>query len=143
MLFMQRDYYCLLLSKKNFYSNLLTMSYTEEHIRHLMLYEFRKGNNASVATRNINEVYANALKERKCQEWFVKFRSGDTSLANRPRGAPPTKVCNSVLEELVESDPRQTLHDMAAIMECSHEAIRQHLLINLFSFVNYNQFSSH
>ena len=40
---------------------------SEEHIRHIMLYEFRKGNNASMTTKNINEVYENALDVRKCQ----------------------------------------------------------------------------
>jgi len=50
------------------------------HIRHIMLYEFRKGTNATVATKNIFEVYGNVLDVHKCERCFAKFRSGDFSL---------------------------------------------------------------
>src|SRR5882724_7068637 len=103
------------------------MSFDEQHIRHIMLYEYQRGNSATLATKNINEVYENALDVRKCQRWFAKFRSGDFSLTNLPRGGPEPEVDNMALEALVESNPRQTLREMAAIMECSHESIRLHL----------------
>ncbi|VDO80635.1 unnamed protein product [Heligmosomoides polygyrus] len=40
---------------------------SEEHIRHCMLFEFWKCTNATVATKNICEVYPDALDVRKCQ----------------------------------------------------------------------------
>jgi len=92
-----------------------------------MLYEFRKGNKATQATKNINKIYENALDVRKTQRWFVKFRSGDFSLEDLARSGRPIEVNNEALEALVESNPKQSLHKLAAKMECSHEAIRQHL----------------
>ncbi|PRD21285.1 UNVERIFIED_CONTAM: hypothetical protein NCL1_52151 [Trichonephila clavipes] len=40
-----------------------------------MLLEFHKGSNATVATKNICDVYPSALDIRKCQRLFSKFRS--------------------------------------------------------------------
>jgi histone-lysine N-methyltransferase SETMAR len=56
------------------------VSPTEDHIRNCMLYEFRKGNKATVATKNINDVYPDALDVRKCQRWFSKFKTGNFDL---------------------------------------------------------------
>lgn len=103
------------------------MNFEENHIRHIMIYEYRKGNKATKATRNINEIYKNALSVRKCQRWFDRFQSGNFSIENLPRGRPQTEVEDTALEELVESDPRLTLREMGAKMGCSHEAIRKHL----------------
>ena len=43
----------------------------EVHIWHCMVFEFHKGSNATVATKNICDVYPSALDVRKCQRWFV------------------------------------------------------------------------
>ncbi len=40
----------------------------------------KKEKNATVATKNICEVYGDVLDVRKCQRWFARFRSGDLSL---------------------------------------------------------------
>jgi hypothetical protein len=45
-----------------------------------MLYNFKKGNNATVATKNICKVYGEVLDVRKCQRWFARFCSQDLSL---------------------------------------------------------------
>jgi hypothetical protein len=39
-----------------------------------MLYAFKQGKNATVATKNITDVYGNyAFGVRKCQKWFKKL----------------------------------------------------------------------
>ncbi|CAK9803100.1 hypothetical protein ANTQUA_LOCUS3582 [Anthophora quadrimaculata] len=54
------------------------------HFRHILLYYFRKGRNTSQAYKKLCAVYGNeALKERQCQNWFAKFRSGDFSIKMR------------------------------------------------------------
>jgi hypothetical protein len=46
-----------------------------------MLYEYKQGKNATVATKNITDVYGtDALDVRKCQRWFKRFRMGDLSV---------------------------------------------------------------
>jgi len=72
-----------------------------------MLYEWRKGSNASVAIKNICKVYGNVLEYRTCLRWFEKFSSGDLSLEDRPERGRPTEVDNECLKTLVESDPRK------------------------------------
>ena len=56
------------------------MENQKEHYRHILLFYFRKGKNASQAHKKLCAVYGDeALKERQCQNWFDKFRSGDIS----------------------------------------------------------------
>ena len=51
--------------------------------RHILLFYSYKGKNASQAHKYLCAVYGDeALKERQCQNWFAKFRSGDFSLKN-------------------------------------------------------------
>ena len=57
------------------------MENQKEHYRHILLFYFRKGKNASQAHKKLRAVYGDeALKERQCRNWFDKFRSGDFSL---------------------------------------------------------------
>jgi len=51
------------------------MDVSAEHLRHILLFEFRKGSNASEATRNITKVYGHeCLSESRSQRWFKKIR---------------------------------------------------------------------
>ena len=62
------------------------MEEQDAHFRHILLYYFRKSKNASQAHKRLCAVYGNeALKERQCQNWFAKFRSGDFLLKNAQR----------------------------------------------------------
>ena len=64
-------------------------------IRVIFLYEYKLGNNAVKATHNIKQAFGeNTVNKRKVQRWFEKFRSGDFSLQNEPRGRPKTSVNN-------------------------------------------------
>jgi histone-lysine N-methyltransferase SETMAR len=103
------------------------MAANDKHIRHIMLYEFRKNNNASVATKNICAVYENAVSVWTVRRWFEKFRSGDFSLDDEPGRGRKTELDIDALKELVESDPRQTTREMAETLGTSHTTIRTHL----------------
>ncbi|XP_055587547.1 zinc finger protein 91-like isoform X3 [Uranotaenia lowii] len=53
------------------------------HLRHVMLYEFRKGSNATTALKNIRRVYGNQAPARRTVFlYFSKFRIGDFSLGD-------------------------------------------------------------
>ena len=74
------------------------MEEQDAHFRHILSYYFRKGKNASQAYKKLCAVYGNeALTERKCQNWFAKFRSGDFSLKN------PAEVDETHIEALQRS----------------------------------------
>ena len=52
------------------------MGFDQMHIRHCILYEFKKGSKASQAARNIRSVSKNeAPSNRTCQRWFKQFKS--------------------------------------------------------------------
>uniref|UniRef100_A0A6M2DLK1 Putative histone-lysine n-methyltransferase setmar-like protein n=1 Tax=Xenopsylla cheopis TaxID=163159 RepID=A0A6M2DLK1_XENCH len=75
-------------------------------IRVIFLYEYKLGNSAAKAARNINQAFGeNTVNDRKVQRWFEKFWTGDVSLQNEPRGRPKTYVKNDDLKALVEADP--------------------------------------
>ncbi|PRD30178.1 UNVERIFIED_CONTAM: hypothetical protein NCL1_27198 [Trichonephila clavipes] len=71
----------------------------EIHIRHCKLLEFHNDNNATVATKNICDVYPSALDVHKCQRKFSKFRSGNFDLSNSHRSGRPTTFDNDVIKD--------------------------------------------
>lgn len=99
----------------------------EVHIRHCMLFEFRKDSNATVATKNICDVYPNALDVRKCQRWFSKFKSGNFDLSDSYRSGRPTTLDNDVLRAEVEANPCQTIEELSNSLNQPWSTIQEHL----------------
>ncbi|XP_035742750.1 histone-lysine N-methyltransferase SETMAR-like [Vespa mandarinia] len=102
------------------------MNSTDIHV--IFLYEYKFGNNAAKAVRNINQAFGeNIVNDRKVQRWFEKFRSGDFSLQNEPRGRPEKSLKNDALKALVETNPIVSSRELSARMEVDHETILRHL----------------
>lgn len=89
------------------------MSTDKIHLRHCILYEFEKDNNASKAAENICEVFGtDALCTRTCQRWFEKFRVGDLSLKEQPRSGRPSETDDDLLRAMLEDDPHLTTREI-------------------------------
>ena len=55
------------------------------YIRHVMLYHFEKGWKAAQSFRDLNELFGEGtISESRCRKWFARFKSGDTSLEDKP-----------------------------------------------------------
>lgn len=98
------------------------------HIRHCLLMEFHKKSKATEAHRNICDLYGDVICIRQCQQWFSRFRSGDFDLQDRKKSGRPSVLDNNDLKTLVESNPRQTIEEMARVLGCSWSTIQEHLL---------------
>lgn len=98
------------------------------HFRHILLYYYRKGKNASQARKKLCAIYGNeTLKERQCQNWFARFRSGDFSLKNAQRSGRPVEVDETHIKAIIDSDRHSTTRDIAEKLNVSHTCIEKKL----------------
>ena len=65
------------------------MEEKKQHFRHIMLYYFRKGKNATETQKKIYAVYGEGAVT---EQWFVKFHAGDFLLDDAPRSGRPGKL---------------------------------------------------
>lgn len=97
-------------------------------LRILFLYEFKLGHTAATASRNIISVFGEgSVSERTIRWWFEKFRSGDLSLKNEPRGRPKSVLNKDQLRARVEANPKTAIRGLAADLGVSATTISRHL----------------
>ena len=102
------------------------MKERDAHFRHILLYYFRKGKKASQAHKKLYAVYKNeALKERQCQNWFAKFRSGDFSLKNAQRSGRPIEVDETHIKAIIDTDRHSTTLEITEKLNVSHTCIQK------------------
>ena len=65
----------------------------KQRFRHIMLYYFKKGKNATEMQKKFCAVYEEgAATDRTCQKRFAKFHAGDFLLDNAPRSVDQLKL---------------------------------------------------
>ena len=83
---------------------------------------------ATEATRNIMQAWGvDSISERTVQCWFVRFSAWDFNLEDTPCGGRPSSIDNEVLKDQIESDPPQTVHELAIILNVQHKTNANHL----------------
>jgi len=104
------------------------MSEISEEIRYVMLFYYKKGKNAAQTCRKICEVYgADAVSERRTQEWFVRFRSGNFDVKDRLRSdRPVTEKIDEILQ-LTEQDRHVSCQEIANTLRINHVTVWNHL----------------
>jgi len=72
------------------------------HLRHILLFFFKKDKNAVEAQREICDVYGeDSIKERMCQKWFGKFHNRNFNLNDAARSERSNKVDDDNIMSLI------------------------------------------
>lgn len=98
------------------------------HFRHLILFAFNRGQNASEAAKEICAVYGkDAIAERTVRDWFGKFKHQNFDLIDAPRSGRPVIVSEDKIRNLLKQDGRQTCRELAKQMNCDSSTISRRL----------------
>jgi transposase len=98
------------------------------HLRHILLYHFEKGWKAAESSRDLNELYGDGtISERQAQEWFKRFKSGDTSLEDKPGRGRISDFDDDALLVAVEEDESYTTRILAEMFDVGQATIVRHL----------------
>ena len=107
---------------------ILKMEEKKQHFRHIRLYYFKKGKNATETHKKICAVYGEgAVTDRMCQKWFAKFRAGDFSLDDAPWSDKPVEVDSDQIETIIENNQLYTMQEIADILKISKSSAENHL----------------
>ncbi|XP_011859834.1 PREDICTED: histone-lysine N-methyltransferase SETMAR-like isoform X2 [Vollenhovia emeryi] len=95
----------------------LNMEGNKVHFRHLMLFLYWKGRNATQAANKICAVYGEgAVAERTVRKWFARFKAGDFNLKDQERPGRPSTTDEDQIETLIENNPRYTTCRLAEML---------------------------
>jgi len=62
-----------------------------------------------------------AVKERVCQKWFPKFRSGNFSIQDAPRLGRPVEIDQDKVKTLIDTNKRYTTREIADVLQISFQ----------------------
>ena len=98
------------------------------HLRHIMLYHFEKGHTAAEAFRDLNDLFGEGTIGRKTvYEWFDRFKSGDTSLEDKPGRGRSSDFDDQDLLAAMEEDESLTTRILAEQFNVDHSTIVRRL----------------
>ena len=103
------------------------MEIPDGHFRHILLYYFRKGENAVQARKKLYDVCGKkSLTEHQCQNWFAHFRYGDFDIKDAPRFGRPTEVDEDNIKAMIENNGHGTTREIAGKLNISHTCVERH-----------------
>ena len=80
---------------------ILKIQENKQHIQHITLYYFKKGENTTEMQKKICAVHGEgAVTDGTFQKWFVKFCAKDGSLDDAPRLGRPAEVRSNQIKTL-------------------------------------------
>ena len=107
---------------------ILKMEEKKQHFRHIMLYYFKEGKNATETQKKTCAVYGEgAVTDRTCQKWFAKFCVGDFSLDDAPWSGRPAEADSDQIETLIENNHCYTMREIADTLRISKSSTENHL----------------
>ena len=99
----------------------LNMEENKVHFRHLMLFFYGKGKNATQAANKICAVYGEgAIAERTVRKWFARFKTDDFNFEDQER---PSTTDEYQIKTLIENNPRYTTRKLAKMLNMSKSTI--------------------
>ncbi|KAJ0180544.1 hypothetical protein K1T71_003948 [Dendrolimus kikuchii] len=104
------------------------MSESNEKIRYILKFYYKKGKNATQAAKKNCDVYRpNAVSVREAQIWFKRFQSGNFDIKDAHRsGRPVTDKIDAIFEK-VEQDRHISSYDITGELGIDHKTVLAHL----------------
>lgn len=100
----------------------------KQHIRHLILFAFNKGQKIAEAIKDICAVYGEGtVAWSTAKDWYTKFQKGNFDLDDTSRIGRPSMFDEDKLTEIVKENGRQTCREMANKMNTNPMTISRHL----------------
>uniref|UniRef100_A0A1B0A7B3 HTH_48 domain-containing protein n=1 Tax=Glossina pallidipes TaxID=7398 RepID=A0A1B0A7B3_GLOPL len=90
-------------------------------IRHIMLYHFEKRWKAAQSFRELYDLFGEGtIGEIQYREWVDRFKSADSSLADKPRRGRPSDFDKQALLVAVEGDENLTTRFLTDTFNVDH-----------------------
>jgi len=70
-----------------------------------------------------------------CQNWFAKFRAGDTTCEDRERSGRPLMVDDDQIKSLIESNPHYMTREITEIIDVSQKTVVNRCNLHTFGYV--------
>lgn len=87
------------------------------HFRHIMLFYYCKGKNATQTHKKICSVYGNnAITIKTCQNWFQRFRAKKYVLEDAPRSGRASVIDSDEVSTLIAANRHLTTREIAAML---------------------------
>ncbi|KAF8776803.1 Histone-lysine N-methyltransferase SETMAR like protein [Argiope bruennichi] len=98
----------------------------QTHIRHIMPYYFGKGWKAVQSFPDIRKPLGEGtISESRCREWFAHFKSGDTSLEDKPERGRSLNFDDQEFLATVEGDKSLATRMLTGNFNVSPSTVKQ------------------